>query len=126
MALFIMPALLQAQPGPPRSRDELVGWVLDAAGKPMGDAEVLIAGTSYTTRSNAKGFWRFADPPTGPHVVLAVRLHLHRTEMVHEHKGADGLALGSGQQALDAQAAAQVLGLRLKNELDGHARSWVG
>ena len=28
MALFIMPALLRAQPGSPRSRDELVGWVV--------------------------------------------------------------------------------------------------
>ncbi|WP_373064697.1 carboxypeptidase regulatory-like domain-containing protein [Gemmatimonas sp.] len=71
LALLIVPSLLHAQTRSPRSRDEIVGWVVDAAGKPMGDAEVLIAGTTFTTRSDARGFWRIADPPTGPHVVLA-------------------------------------------------------
>ncbi len=55
----------------PRRGDEIVGWVVDAAGKPMSQAEVLIAGTERTTRSDERGFWRFANPPSGPHVVLA-------------------------------------------------------
>ena len=62
MALLIMPALLRAQPGASRSPDELVGWVVDAAGRPMGDAEVLIAGTAFSTRSDARGFWRCLNP----------------------------------------------------------------
>ena len=75
LTLVIIPAMLQAQaPGAAareQARDEIVGWVLDAAGKPMMDAEVLIAGTAYTTRSDVRGFWRITNPPTGPHVVLA-------------------------------------------------------
>jgi hypothetical protein len=51
--------------------DQLVGWVVDAAGQPMGDAEVVIAGTAYRARSDARGLWRIPDPPTGPHVVMA-------------------------------------------------------
>jgi hypothetical protein len=54
-----------------RGGPELVGWVVDAAGKPMADAEVLLAGAKQTTRTDARGFWRFEDPPTGPNVVLA-------------------------------------------------------
>jgi hypothetical protein len=72
MALFIIPSMLRSQAAPrEQERDEIVGWVVDAAGKPMMDAEVLIAGTSYSTRSDVRGFWRIANPPTGPHVVLA-------------------------------------------------------
>jgi len=71
LALLIGPSVLRAQTAASRSRDEIVGWVVDAAGKPMMDAEVLIAGTSHSTRSDARGFWRLIDPPTGARVVLA-------------------------------------------------------
>lgn len=75
VALLVIPAMLRAQApaAAPREQagDEIVGWVVDAAGKPMMDAEVLIAGTAYTTRSDVRGFWRITNPPTGPHVVLA-------------------------------------------------------
>ena len=71
LTLVISPSALLAQTASPRLRAEIVGWVVDAAGKPMMDAEVLIAGTAYSARSNARGFWRITDPPTGPRVVLA-------------------------------------------------------
>jgi hypothetical protein len=75
LTLMVIPAMLQAQApaaaARAQARDEIVGWVVDAAGKPMMDAEVLIAGTAYTTRSDVRGFWRITNPPTGPHVVLA-------------------------------------------------------
>jgi hypothetical protein len=77
-ALLLAPHLLNAQEtaAPPRGSiqragPEIVGWVVDAVGKPMGDAEVIIAGTTRSARSDARGFWRIADPPSGPHVVLA-------------------------------------------------------
>lgn len=71
LGLFMLSVPLRAQPVLSRSRDELVGWVVDAAGKPMDDVEVLIVGTKYTVRSTVQGFWRIVDPPNGPHVVLA-------------------------------------------------------
>jgi hypothetical protein len=56
-----------------RTPDELIGFVLDAAGQPMAQVEVYIAGTERVTRTDARGRWRFAKPPAGPHVVVARR-----------------------------------------------------
>jgi hypothetical protein len=56
-----------------RSSGELIGLVLDAAGQPMAQVEVYIAGTDRVARSDTRGRWRFADPPAGPHVVVARR-----------------------------------------------------
>lgn len=73
LAMLMAPSALWAQSATPptRAASEIVGWVVDAVGKPIGDAEVLIAGTPRSTRSDARGVWRFTNPPTGPHVVLA-------------------------------------------------------
>lgn len=78
VALLLAPFVADAQEtaAAPRGRiqragPEIVGWVVDAVGKPMGDAEVVIAGTTRSARSDARGFWRIPDPPSGPHVVLA-------------------------------------------------------
>jgi len=56
-----------------RPPDELIGLVLDAAGQPMQQVEVYIAGTDRATRSDTRGHWRFLNPPAGPHVVVARR-----------------------------------------------------
>lgn len=50
---------------------DLTGWVLDAAGKPMSQVEVSLAGTQHLTRTDNRGWWRLADIPTGPRVVMA-------------------------------------------------------
>ncbi len=71
-ALYAGPMLAaQESAAQARRKPEIVGWVVDAAGRPLGQAEVVIAGTGRATRSDDRGFWRFADPPTGPHVVMA-------------------------------------------------------
>lgn len=99
VACLTLPSWLQAQNAPAkdasRSRDEIVGWVVDAAGKPMGDAEVIIAGTSFTTRSDARGFWRIANPPNGPHVVLARQIGYvpYTREMIVGRASSDTLTL---------------------------------
>ena len=95
LALLIAPCALAAQREPPRSRDEIVGWVVDAVGKPMGDAEVLLAGTTFTTRSDVRGFWRIGNPPTGPHVVLARQIGYvpYAREMIVGRATSDTLSL---------------------------------
>ncbi len=50
----------------------LLGDVVDATGKPMGDVEVYLAGTDLKTRTDARGFWMFDNPPRGARV-LGVR-----------------------------------------------------
>lgn len=68
---------LVGQGRPPRGNtpdarsDALIGSVVDVIGKPMGDVEVYLARTDRTARTDARGVWRIADPPTGPHVVVA-------------------------------------------------------
>ena len=51
--------------------DELIGSVVDVVGRPMPRIEVYIAGTDRTTRTDARGIWRFPNPPVGPRVVVA-------------------------------------------------------
>ena len=51
--------------------DELIGSVVDVVGRPMPQIEVYIAGTDRTTRTDARGIWRFPNPPVGPRVVVA-------------------------------------------------------
>ena len=51
--------------------DVLIGTVVDVVGRPMSQIEVYIAGTDRTTRTDARGLWRFPNPPVGPRVVVA-------------------------------------------------------
>jgi len=50
----------------------LLGDVVDALGRPMANVEVYLAGTDFKTRTDARGFWIFPDPPRGSRV-LGVR-----------------------------------------------------
>jgi hypothetical protein len=50
----------------------LMGEVLDAVGRPMPDVEVYLADTEFKTRTDARGFWIFPNPPRGARV-LGVR-----------------------------------------------------
>lgn len=52
----------------------LVGDVIDVVGRPLADVEVALLGTSLRTRTDARGFWMFRDPPTGAYVLTARRL----------------------------------------------------
>ena len=56
-----------------RQPDELVGTVVDAVGQAMAQVEVYLAGTDRSTRTDARGHWRFVNPPAGAHVVVARR-----------------------------------------------------
>ena len=49
----------------------LLGDVVDALGRPMANVEVYLAGTEFTTRTDARGFWIFPDPPRGARVLGA-------------------------------------------------------
>lgn len=49
----------------------LLGDVVDALGRPMPDVEVYLAGTELSTRTDARGFWIFPDPPRGARVLGA-------------------------------------------------------
>lgn len=49
----------------------LLGDVVDALGRPMANVEVYLAGTEFTTRTDARGFWIFPDPPRGARVLAA-------------------------------------------------------
>lgn len=95
--LLSFPGVLVAQDRPTtaRSASELVGWVVDAVGKPMPDAEVVIAGSSQSVRSDARGFWRMANPRTGPHVVLARQIGYvpYAREVIVGRGGNDTLTL---------------------------------
>ena len=57
-----------------RREDALVGTVVDVIGKPMDQVEVYIAGTDRAVRTDARGVWRFENPPVGPRVVVARQL----------------------------------------------------
>lgn len=78
LALTWPPAVLRAQ-AQPRAvvapgqvvADQLIGVVIDVVGKPMPDIEVYLARTSHGVRTDARGVWRIANPPTGAHVVVA-------------------------------------------------------
>jgi hypothetical protein len=52
----------------------LVGDVIDAVGRPLADVEIALVGTNLRTRTDARGFWMFRDPPTGAYVLTARRL----------------------------------------------------
>ncbi len=52
----------------------LVGTVVDVIGRPLGQVEVYIAGTTRATRTDPSGIWRIANPPAGPRVVVARQL----------------------------------------------------
>ena len=54
-----------------RRENTLVGTVVDVIGKPMEQVEVYIAGTDRSVRTDARGVWRFTNPPVGPRVVVA-------------------------------------------------------
>lgn len=67
-------AQVAARPGADstkRATTLLVGTVVDVVGRPIGAAEVYIAGTGRTARTDARGVWRIPDPPPGPRVVVA-------------------------------------------------------
>lgn len=49
----------------------LLGDVVDALGRPMPNVEVYLAGTDLTTRTDARGFWIFPNPPRGARVLGA-------------------------------------------------------
>lgn len=49
----------------------LLGDVVDALGRPMANVEVYLAGTELRTRTDARGFWIFPDPPRGARVLGA-------------------------------------------------------
>ncbi len=49
----------------------LLGDVVDAVGRPMADVEIYLAGTSFSTRTDARGYWVFPDPPRGARVLGA-------------------------------------------------------
>ena len=84
-ALLITAALLsssiggaQTRPTPPPPIDSiaattapLLGDVVDAVGRPLADVEIFLAGTDFTTRTDARGFWIFPDPPRGARVLGA-------------------------------------------------------
>lgn len=74
VALLFAGPLRAQSAAPARRPADVVGWVVDAIGKPMEQVEVLIAGTPRIVRTDARGFWRFSDPPNGPHVVVARQL----------------------------------------------------
>jgi hypothetical protein len=78
-----------------RGADILIGMVVDAIGKPMPDIEVYIAGTDRSTRTDARGFWRFPNPPPGPRVVVARRTGYvpYVRELVVGSQGNDTLTL---------------------------------
>jgi Carboxypeptidase regulatory-like domain len=60
-----------AQPAPVPTA-ALLGEVVDVFGQPLSDVEVFIAGTSLSTRTDARGFWIIPSPPRGMRV-LGVR-----------------------------------------------------
>ena len=49
----------------------LLGDIVDALGRPMANVEVYLAGTRFATRTDARGFWIFPDPPRGARVLGA-------------------------------------------------------
>ncbi len=55
----------------PQGAAPLLGDVVDALGRPMANVEVYLAGTEFTTRTDARGFWIFPDPPRGSRVLGA-------------------------------------------------------
>lgn len=61
----------QAQPRARGQSNFLVGYVVNVIGRPMQGAEVYIANTDRSVRTDARGFWRIEDPPTGARVVVA-------------------------------------------------------
>jgi hypothetical protein len=71
------PASAQAKPRvsaplpPAPAPDLLLGTVVDVIGQPMADVEVYLAKTDRSVRTDARGVWRIAKPPIGPHVVVA-------------------------------------------------------
>ncbi|MCA0375190.1 MAG: carboxypeptidase-like regulatory domain-containing protein [Gemmatimonadetes bacterium] len=50
--------------------DQFVGLVVDVIGKPMADIEVFLSRTDRAVRTDARGIFRFEQPPVGPHVVV--------------------------------------------------------
>ena len=78
-----------------RQMDALVGTVVDAAGRPMDQVEVYIAGTDLSTRSDARGRWRFVNPPVGARVVVARRTGYvpYVREVVVGSQGSDTVSL---------------------------------
>ena len=75
--------------------DALIGTVVDVIGRPMAGVEVYIASTDRTTRTDARGMFRFSNPPVGPRVVVARELGYvpYVRELVVGSKGNDTLAL---------------------------------
>lgn len=61
----------------------------------MEQVEVYIAGTAHSTRTDARGRWRFADPPPGPRVVVARRTGYvpYVREVVVGSQGSDTVSL---------------------------------
>jgi hypothetical protein len=77
IALLVCPAegVSQSQPAagqpPAASRGSLVGYVIDVVGRPMEQVDVYLAGTDRIERTNARGYFRFTDAPTGARVIVA-------------------------------------------------------
>ncbi len=72
MVIPASPVGAQAVAAKPAPRgDALVGTVVDVVGRPMPAIEVYLAGTDRSTRTDARGVWRFPNPPVGPRVVVA-------------------------------------------------------
>ena len=78
-----------------RELDALVGTVVDVIGHPMDQVEVYIAGTGTSTRTDARGRWRFSNPPPGPRVIVARRTGYvpYVREVVIGSQGNDTLSL---------------------------------
>lgn len=83
-------------PGASRGEvDVLVGTVVDVIGRPMAGIEVYIASTDRTTRTDARGVFRFDNPPVGPRVVVARELGYvpYVRELMVGSRGNDTLAM---------------------------------
>jgi hypothetical protein len=139
-ALSLAPALqVQSQSAASdstrRETSALVGIVVDVVGQPMEDAEVYIPATDRTTRSDARGFWRFTDAPTGARVVVARRpgyVPFVREVMVGNHRDTLTLVLRRfparlarveiNERASSAQADALTVAERLAHIRVGSGR----
>jgi len=122
-----------------RDMDALVGTVVDAAGKPMAQVEVYLAGTDRTTRTDTLGVWRFTNPPPGPRVVVARRTGYvpYVREVVVGSQGNDTLSLllrhfpttlsavQINARASNAQADAELVAERLTQIRVGTGRLFV-
>ena len=116
--------------------EALVGSVVDVVGKPMEKIEVYIAGTDRRAQSDARGWWRFPNPPTGPRVVVARQIGYvpYVREVVVSSRGNDTVSLvlrryprtltavEVNARSLNATADANILAERLMQNRVGAGR----